>query len=108
MLLQALYCALLHLTGSEPACCPQASTVTISCAVAPIACHSVCSYDISPRASGQEPVGGAARMASMLRSFGPEALVLFSGDAFNPSLLSTVTQVDAPGALDCLRAAHGA
>ncbi|KAL4419585.1 hypothetical protein ABPG77_004834 [Micractinium sp. CCAP 211/92] len=49
-------------------------------------------YDISPRASGQEPVGGAARMATMLRSFGPEALVLFSGDAFNPSLLSTVTQ----------------
>ncbi|KAL4457317.1 hypothetical protein ABPG75_012182 [Micractinium tetrahymenae] len=49
-------------------------------------------YDINPRASGQEPVGGASRMASKLKSFGPEALVLFSGDALNPSLLSTVTQ----------------
>lgn len=53
-------------------------------------------------------MGGAARMATMLRSFGPEALVLFSGDAFNPSLLSTVTQVDAPGWPERLRAAHGA
>lgn len=35
-------------------------------------------------------------MASKLQSFGPEALVLFSGDAFNPSLLSTITQVCRP------------
>lgn len=34
-----------------------------------------------------------------LRSFGSDALVLFSGDAFHPSLLSTVTQ--ASGAVCC-------
>lgn len=47
-------------------------------------------YDIHPRA--EEPVGGAARMATKLHSYGGAGLVLFSGDAFNPSLLSTVTQ----------------
>ncbi|KAI7838764.1 hypothetical protein COHA_007557 [Chlorella ohadii] len=48
-------------------------------------------YDICPRDT--EPVGGAARMAARLRSFGSGALVLFSGDAFHPSLLSTGKQM---------------
>lgn len=34
----------------------------------------------------------SALQAARLRSFGSDALVLFSGDAFHPSLLSTVTQ----------------
>ena len=55
-------------------------------------------------------MGGAARFVSLVKSFGPEALVLFAGDAFNPSLLSTITQVSpgwvrgAAGRLRCLRA----
>eukprot|EP00878_Enallax_costatus_P010291 GHUV01010741.1.p1 GENE.GHUV01010741.1~~GHUV01010741.1.p1 ORF type:complete len:361 (+),score=47.99 GHUV01010741.1:420-1502(+) len=43
----------------------------------------------------QEPVGGAARFASKVLSLIDEAesppLVLFSGDCFNPSLMSTMT-----------------
>ena len=39
----------------------------------------------------KEPVGGAARFASMIKSLN-DPLVLFSGDAFNPSTLSTVTK----------------
>ncbi len=39
-----------------------------------------------------EPVGGAARMAHVVKSLAAEKpLVVFSGDAFNPSLLSTIT-----------------
>ncbi|KAI3425775.1 hypothetical protein D9Q98_007750 [Chlorella vulgaris] len=47
-------------------------------------------YDIEARS--KEPVGGAARMAAKIKSFGPTALVLHSGDVFNPCLLSTITQ----------------
>ncbi|EFN55639.1 hypothetical protein CHLNCDRAFT_57826 [Chlorella variabilis] len=47
-------------------------------------------YDIEARQ--REPVGGAARMAAKIRTFGPTALVLHSGDVFNPSMLSTITQ----------------
>eukprot|EP00898_Chlorokybus_atmophyticus_P000025 jgi/Chlat1/1022/Chrsp109S00046 len=43
-------------------------------------------YNVEPRQ--QEPVGGAARFVSAVRSL-PSPLVLFSGDAFGPSLLST-------------------
>lgn len=40
-----------------------------------------------------EPVGGAARFTTAVRSFQHlNPLVLFSGDAFNPSMLSTFTQ----------------
>lgn len=40
-----------------------------------------------------EPVGGAARFCTAVRSFQHQnPLVLFSGDAFNPSMLSTFTQ----------------
>eukprot|EP00735_Rhodelphis_limneticus_P011357 TRINITY_DN4444_c0_g1::TRINITY_DN4444_c0_g1_i1::g.7254::m.7254 TRINITY_DN4444_c0_g1::TRINITY_DN4444_c0_g1_i1::g.7254 ORF type:complete len:930 (-),score=263.40,sp/P29240/5NTD_DIPOM/25.46/4e-33,5_nucleotid_C/PF02872.13/1.3e-33,EF-hand_7/PF13499.1/3.4e-13,EF-hand_1/PF00036.27/2.1e-05,EF-hand_1/PF00036.27/0.009,EF-hand_6/PF13405.1/2.5e-05,EF-hand_6/PF13405.1/0.43,EF-hand_8/PF13833.1/0.34,EF-hand_8/PF13833.1/0.00049,EF-hand_5/PF13202.1/0.0098,EF-hand_5/PF13202.1/0.21,Metallophos/PF00149.23/0.0064,SP len=41
----------------------------------------------------QEPVGGASRFATSLKSFQSEnPLLLFSGDAFSPSLMSTVTK----------------
>jgi len=41
----------------------------------------------------QEPVGGAARFATALRAqAASKPLVLFSGDVFNPSLMSTVTK----------------
>jgi 5'-nucleotidase len=41
----------------------------------------------------QEPVGGAARFASALKAQAAnKPLVLFSGDVFNPSLMSTVTK----------------
>eukprot|EP00882_Tetradesmus_deserticola_P031535 GHRQ01035664.1.p1 GENE.GHRQ01035664.1~~GHRQ01035664.1.p1 ORF type:complete len:184 (+),score=62.10 GHRQ01035664.1:257-808(+) len=49
-------------------------------------------------ASTKEPVGGAARFVHKAKELvaaagGPErCLVLFSGDAFNPSLMSTMTQ----------------
>jgi 5'-nucleotidase len=47
-------------------------------------------YDIEP--CEQEPVGGAARFVTAVRQLNDQnPLVLFSGDAFNPSLLSTVT-----------------
>lgn len=40
-----------------------------------------------------EPVGGAARFCTAMNSFSHlNPLVLFSGDAFNPSMLSTFTQ----------------
>eukprot|EP00295_Goniomonas_pacifica_P048322 CAMPEP_0175908896 /NCGR_PEP_ID=MMETSP0108-20121206/6829_1 /TAXON_ID=195067 ORGANISM="Goniomonas pacifica, Strain CCMP1869" /NCGR_SAMPLE_ID=MMETSP0108 /ASSEMBLY_ACC=CAM_ASM_000204 /LENGTH=869 /DNA_ID=CAMNT_0017230955 /DNA_START=3 /DNA_END=2610 /DNA_ORIENTATION=- len=48
-------------------------------------------YEIEER--HQEPVGGAARFRTLVKSFAAEdPLVLFSGDAFNPSMLSTVTR----------------
>ncbi|KAA8496851.1 5'-nucleotidase [Porphyridium purpureum] len=56
-------------------------------------------YEIEERA--QEPVGGAARFASVVRRYergcqvhaqdgAPQPLVLFSGDCFHPSMMSTV------------------
>ena len=46
-------------------------------------------YNIEARE--KEPVGGASRFTSLLREVGgDDALVLFSGDAFNPSMMSTV------------------
>ena len=51
-------------------------------------------YEIQPRAS--EPVGGAAKFAGFVRSLDAadreRPLILFSGDAANPSLLSTLTK----------------
>ena len=41
-------------------------------------------YNIEPRE--QEPVGGAARFVTKVRSFENEPMVLFSGDLLNPSL----------------------
>lgn len=47
-------------------------------------------YEIFPR--DVEPVGGAARFVHAVRGLTtPDTLVLFSGDAFNPSLLSALT-----------------
>lgn len=43
-------------------------------------------YNIEERQ--RPPVGGAARFASVLKSY-KDARVVFSGDAFNPSMLST-------------------
>ncbi|XP_053966887.1 mannosylglucosyl-3-phosphoglycerate phosphatase isoform X2 [Anastrepha ludens] len=49
-------------------------------------------YNIEPN-SGKEPVGGAARFCTAIKSFAHlEPLVLFSGDIFSPSMLSTFTQ----------------
>ncbi|KAG2499917.1 hypothetical protein HYH03_002204 [Edaphochlamys debaryana] len=48
----------------------------------------------SIEAAMREPVGGAARLASKVKEFrdrGQNPLVLFSGDAYNPSLMSTMT-----------------
>ena len=39
------------------------------------------------------------RQAAKIKSFGEGALVLFSGDAYNPSMLSTITQARAVGPL---------
>ncbi|KAL1115309.1 hypothetical protein AAG570_007340 [Ranatra chinensis] len=48
-------------------------------------------YNIEPRT--QEPVGGAARFSSVIKSMASlHPLVLFSGDIFSPSLLSTYTK----------------
>lgn len=48
-------------------------------------------YNIEPRAN--EPVGGAARQTTAFRNLAHlNPLVLFSGDALNPSTLSTVTR----------------
>lgn len=48
-------------------------------------------YNIEPRSD--EPKGGAARFAGYVKScHGLNPLVLFSGDIFNPSLLSVFTQ----------------
>ena len=41
-------------------------------------------YNIEAR--DQEPVGGAARFVTKVRSFPDEPLILFSGDCLNPSL----------------------
>eukprot|EP00927_Polykrikos_kofoidii_P072520 TRINITY_DN68624_c0_g1_i1.p1 TRINITY_DN68624_c0_g1~~TRINITY_DN68624_c0_g1_i1.p1 ORF type:complete len:1791 (+),score=282.65 TRINITY_DN68624_c0_g1_i1:195-5567(+) len=54
-------------------------------------------YNVEPRA--KEPVGGIARFVTRMRQLQaesvsrgePEAVILFSGDAFNPSLTSTTT-----------------
>ncbi|PNW85315.1 hypothetical protein CHLRE_03g180600v5 [Chlamydomonas reinhardtii] len=49
-------------------------------------------YLIEP--NEREPVGGASRLATKvkeLKSHGDNPLVLFSGDAYNPSLMSTMT-----------------
>ncbi len=47
-------------------------------------------YTIEP---GSDKSAGAARFASKLKSFSAEKpLVLFSGDAFNPSAMSTITK----------------
>ncbi|XP_059616059.1 snake venom 5'-nucleotidase isoform X1 [Phlebotomus argentipes] len=49
-------------------------------------------YNIEPN-SVAEPIGGAARFATAIHSFRDlKPLVLFSGDAFSPSMLSTYTQ----------------
>ncbi|KAL6074461.1 Snake venom 5'-nucleotidase, variant 2 [Balamuthia mandrillaris] len=51
-------------------------------------------YDVEPAA--KEPVGGATRFATALKTLRQQAssppLVLFSGDVFNPSLLSAITK----------------
>eukprot|EP00668_Euglena_longa_P029513 GGOE01036864.1.p1 GENE.GGOE01036864.1~~GGOE01036864.1.p1 ORF type:complete len:684 (+),score=206.12 GGOE01036864.1:67-2052(+) len=46
-------------------------------------------YNIEPQDS--EPIAGAARFMSMVQSL-DDPLVLFSGDAFNPSTMSTCTK----------------
>jgi len=47
-------------------------------------------YNIEP--GTQEPVGGAARFVTAVRQLANlNPLVMFSGDALNPSLMSTVT-----------------
>lgn len=49
-------------------------------------------YNVETRAA-PEPVGGAARFCTAVKSFQHlEPLVLFSGDAFSPSMLSTFTK----------------
>lgn len=47
-------------------------------------------YNIEPRE--QEPVGGAARFVTKIKSIENEPLILFSGDILNPSLMSNVTK----------------
>ena len=52
-------------------------------------------YHLSPRKS--EPVGGAARFATVIKEFrakyGPDSsCVLFSGDLFNPSVESSISK----------------
>lgn len=48
-------------------------------------------YNIEPN-SMTEPIGGAARFCTAIKSFrNLDPLVLFSGDAFSPSMLSTFT-----------------
>ena len=48
-------------------------------------------YEIESR--DKEPVGGAARFTTLLKSYEERhPLILFSGDAFNPSMMSTVTK----------------
>jgi len=49
-------------------------------------------YNIEPNLS-REPIGGAARFLTAIKSFQHlNPLVLFSGDAFSPSMLSTFTK----------------
>ncbi|EDQ84618.1 uncharacterized protein MONBRDRAFT_30021 [Monosiga brevicollis MX1] len=47
-------------------------------------------YRIGPKDT--EPVGGAARFVRAIHDKAPDALVVFSGDCFNPSLLSSATK----------------
>ncbi|XP_071785238.1 mannosylglucosyl-3-phosphoglycerate phosphatase-like [Asterias amurensis] len=48
-------------------------------------------YNVEPK--DREPVGGAARFATIIKSFLPEnPLVFFSGDALNPSIMSNITR----------------
>ncbi|XP_028410070.1 uncharacterized protein LOC114532703 [Dendronephthya gigantea] len=48
-------------------------------------------YNIEPRE--KEPVGGAARFASKIATFkSRDPLTLFSGDALNPSMMSSITK----------------
>ena len=55
-------------------------------------------YNIEP--SDRDPVGGAARFVSLIKNIksaaaaagAAEPVVVFSGDAFNPCLMSTVTK----------------
>lgn len=48
-------------------------------------------YELGSR--DKEPVGGAARFASLVKSLASRnPLLFFGGDAFNPSLLSTITK----------------
>ncbi len=55
-------------------------------------------YNIEP--SDRDPVGGAARFVTVIKNIKsaaaaagrPDPVVVFSGDAFNPSLMSTVTK----------------
>lgn len=60
-------------------------------------CHFNDVYEVTQRA-GVEPVGGAPRFAHLLHRLADEhahdgpTLVLFSGDALSPSLMSTVTK----------------
>lgn len=49
-------------------------------------------YNVESR-TGLEPVGGAARFCTAMKSFqNLNPLILFSGDAFSPSMLSTFTK----------------
>lgn len=47
-------------------------------------------YNIEPR--DKDPVGGAARFVTKIKSFPDEPLIVFSGDCLNPSIMSTVTK----------------
>lgn len=48
-------------------------------------------YNIEPR--DQEPCGGASRFSTMIKSFAhQQPMILFSGDVFSPSILSTFTK----------------
>lgn len=51
-------------------------------------------YHVSP--SKDEPIGGASRFAAKINEISSQSdldpLVLFSGDAFNPSLEGTITR----------------
>lgn len=57
-------------------------------------------------AASAEPVGGLARFITLCKEYQegkqydgqPKALTLFSGDAFNPSLESSVTKGESPPA----------
>ena len=74
-------------------------------------------YNIEERA--EEPVGGAARFVSALRALPPgeraAALILFSGDCLNPSLMSAFTLgeqmvpvLNAAGVVAAVAGNHGA
>lgn len=46
-------------------------------------------YNIEAR--DEEPVGGAARFVSKIKTFGDDSFVLFSGDCLNPSMSKIFT-----------------